>query len=46
MGRHPSGAGGTPLSVVAFTVADGRITHITIVIDPAVLALMDLPDPA
>ncbi|MFF3500788.1 sigma-70 family RNA polymerase sigma factor [Streptomyces sp. NPDC003247] len=37
---------GTPLSVVAFTVADGRITGITIVIDPAELALMDLPDPA
>ncbi|MFJ6569275.1 sigma-70 family RNA polymerase sigma factor [Streptomyces sp. NPDC091292] len=37
---------GTPLSVVAFTVADGRITDITIMIDPAKLALMDLPDPA
>ncbi|MEU1178772.1 sigma-70 family RNA polymerase sigma factor [Streptomyces sp. NPDC005820] len=37
---------GTPLSVVAFTVADGRITDITIVVDPAGLALMDLPEPA
>lgn len=37
---------GTPLSVLAFTVADGRITDITVVIDPAKLALMDLPDPA
>jgi RNA polymerase sigma-70 factor (ECF subfamily) len=37
---------GTPLSVLAFTVVDGRITDITVVIDPAKLALMDLPDPA
>ncbi|GGO48253.1 MULTISPECIES: sigma-70 family RNA polymerase sigma factor [Streptomyces] len=37
---------GTPLSVLAFTVVDGRITGITAVIDPAKLALMDLPDPA
>jgi RNA polymerase sigma-70 factor (ECF subfamily) len=37
---------GTPLSVLTFTVVDGRITDITIVIDPAKLALMDLPDPA
>ncbi|MER5419424.1 sigma-70 family RNA polymerase sigma factor [Streptosporangium roseum] len=36
---------GAPLSVVAFTVADGRITGIAIVIDPARLASMDLPDP-
>jgi len=35
----------TPLSVLAFTVADGRITEITAVIDPAELALRDLPDP-
>ncbi|MDT0542472.1 sigma-70 family RNA polymerase sigma factor [Streptomyces lonegramiae] len=35
---------GTPLSVVAFSVVDGRITDIRIVIDPARLALMDLPD--
>ncbi|MEV0116821.1 sigma-70 family RNA polymerase sigma factor [Streptomyces sp. NPDC050844] len=39
-------ADGTPLSVLAFTVADGRISDITVVIDPAKLALMDLPDPA
>jgi RNA polymerase sigma-70 factor (ECF subfamily) len=37
---------GTPLSVLAFAVVDGRITDITVVIDPAKLALMDLPDPA
>ncbi|MGW5124582.1 sigma-70 family RNA polymerase sigma factor [Streptomyces sp. NPDC004069] len=37
---------GTPLSLLAFTVADGRITEITAVIDPAKLALMNLPDPA
>ncbi|MFD4857757.1 sigma-70 family RNA polymerase sigma factor [Streptomyces atratus] len=37
---------GTPLSVLAFTVVDGRITDITVVIDPAKLALMDLSDPA
>ncbi|GHC80013.1 sigma-70 family RNA polymerase sigma factor [Streptomyces flavofungini] len=37
---------GAPLSVLAFTVADGRITGITAVIDPAKLTLMDLPDPA
>ncbi|MEV1319042.1 sigma-70 family RNA polymerase sigma factor [Micromonospora arborensis] len=36
---------GTPLSLLAFTVADGRITEITAVIDPAKLALIDLPDP-
>ncbi|UNZ21095.1 sigma-70 family RNA polymerase sigma factor [Streptomyces sp. 891-h] len=36
---------GTPLSVLAFTVIDGHITEITAVIDPAELALMNLPDP-
>ncbi|MFB7368925.1 sigma-70 family RNA polymerase sigma factor [Streptomyces sp. NPDC056222] len=36
---------GTPLSVLAFIVTDGRITEITAVIDPAELALMNLPDP-
>ncbi|MGC4831772.1 sigma-70 family RNA polymerase sigma factor [Micromonospora arida] len=36
---------GTPLSLLAFTVADGHITEITAVIDPAKLALIDLPDP-
>jgi len=35
---------GTPLSVLAFTVTDGRITGINIVIDPAKLALVNLPD--
>ncbi|MFC9621285.1 sigma-70 family RNA polymerase sigma factor [Streptomyces sp. NPDC056930] len=37
---------GTPLSVLAFTVTDGRITAITAVVDPAKLAQMNLPDPA
>ena len=37
---------GAPLSVLAFTVVEGRITGIAAVIDPAKLALMDLPDPA
>ncbi|MFI0453311.1 sigma-70 family RNA polymerase sigma factor [Actinomadura sp. 6N118] len=36
---------GTPLSVIAFTVMDGRIAGITVLIDPAKLASMDLPDP-
>ncbi|WHM36504.1 sigma-70 family RNA polymerase sigma factor [Streptomyces sp. BPTC-684] len=36
---------GTPLSVLAFTVTDGRITHIQAVVDPAKLALADLPAP-
>ncbi|MEV1066056.1 sigma-70 family RNA polymerase sigma factor [Streptomyces sp. NPDC050263] len=36
---------GTPLSVLAFTVADGRITGITAVTHPARLASMELPDP-
>ncbi|MFC8225384.1 sigma-70 family RNA polymerase sigma factor [Streptomyces sp. NPDC057287] len=36
---------GTPLSVLAFTVVDGRITGIRVVIDPAKLALIDLPNP-
>ncbi|GAA3114153.1 sigma-70 family RNA polymerase sigma factor [Streptomyces rectiviolaceus] len=37
---------GAPLSVLAFTVVDGRITDIAVVIDPAKLALMDLPEMA
>jgi RNA polymerase sigma factor (sigma-70 family) len=37
---------GAPLSVIAFTVADGRIARITAATDPAKLASMDLPDPA
>ncbi|MFD8464091.1 sigma-70 family RNA polymerase sigma factor [Streptomyces cyaneofuscatus] len=36
---------GTPLSLLALTVADGRITGITALIDPARPALMDLPHP-
>ncbi|GIJ30578.1 DNA-directed RNA polymerase sigma-70 factor [Micromonospora qiuiae] len=36
---------GTPLSLLTFTVADDRITEITALIDPAKLALIDLPDP-
>ncbi|MCX5366529.1 sigma-70 family RNA polymerase sigma factor [Streptomyces sp. NBC_00124] len=37
---------GSALSVLAFTVVDGRITAITVATDPAKLALMNLPDPA
>ncbi|HUR04853.1 MAG TPA: sigma factor-like helix-turn-helix DNA-binding protein [Nonomuraea sp.] len=37
---------GTPLSIISFTVADGRITAIAIVADPVRLASMRLPDPA
>ncbi|MFC5833393.1 sigma-70 family RNA polymerase sigma factor [Nonomuraea insulae] len=37
---------GTPLSVIAFTVIQGRITGIHIVVDPAKLASIQLPDPA
>lgn len=36
---------GTPLSVIAFTVVDGRIAGIAAVIDPARLASLDLPHP-
>ncbi|MEV4107544.1 sigma-70 family RNA polymerase sigma factor [Nonomuraea sp. NPDC049695] len=36
---------GTPLSVMAFTVVDGRIVAIRTVIDPARLASMGLPEP-
>ncbi len=36
---------GTPRSLLVFTVAGGRITEITAVVDPARLARMDLPDP-
>ncbi len=36
-------AGGTPLSVLAFTVRDGRITQIHILADPARLARLPLP---
>lgn len=42
---HSVPAGSTPLSLLAFTVTDGRITDITAVVDPAQLVLMDLPDP-
>ncbi|MGW8989834.1 sigma-70 family RNA polymerase sigma factor [Streptomyces zhihengii] len=37
---HPDG---TPLSLIAFTVAEGRITGIHIVVDPAKLASVHLP---
>ncbi|NUO98883.1 MAG: sigma-70 family RNA polymerase sigma factor [Nonomuraea sp.] len=37
---------GTPLSVIAFTVADGRINGIHIVVDPVKLASIQLPAPA
>ncbi|WP_214409656.1 sigma-70 family RNA polymerase sigma factor [Sphaerisporangium fuscum] len=36
---------GTPLSLMAFTIAGGRITDIATVIDPARLASMNLPAP-
>jgi RNA polymerase sigma factor (sigma-70 family) len=36
---------GAPLSVIAFTVVDGRIAGIAAVTDPARLASTDLPDP-
>ncbi|MFH8618961.1 sigma-70 family RNA polymerase sigma factor [Streptomyces sp. NPDC017979] len=36
---------GAPLSLLVFTVADGRITEMTAVVDPATLGLMDLPAP-
>jgi RNA polymerase sigma factor (sigma-70 family) len=39
-------ADGTPLSVIAFTVLDGRIAGIAAVTDPARLASTGLPDPA
>ncbi|MFC8095424.1 sigma-70 family RNA polymerase sigma factor [Streptomyces sp. NPDC057301] len=37
---------GTPLSIIAFTVIEGRITGIHIVVDPAKLASIHLPAPA
>ncbi|GLW10213.1 hypothetical protein Misp01_53410 [Microtetraspora sp. NBRC 13810] len=36
---------GAPLSLMAFTVAGGRIAAITIETDPAKLSSMDLPAP-
>ncbi|MER5708788.1 sigma-70 family RNA polymerase sigma factor [Streptomyces sp. NPDC042898] len=36
---------GTPLSLIAFTVAESRITDIHIVVDPAKLASVHLPAP-
>ncbi|SNT64852.1 RNA polymerase sigma-70 factor, ECF subfamily [Streptosporangium subroseum] len=36
---------GAPLSVIAFTVVDGRIVGIAVMTDPARLASMDLPEP-
>ncbi|MFG2075339.1 sigma factor-like helix-turn-helix DNA-binding protein [Nonomuraea maritima] len=38
-------ADGSPLSLVAFTVVDGRITDIAVVADPTRLASLNLPDP-
>ncbi|EOD60825.1 sigma-70 family RNA polymerase sigma factor [Amycolatopsis vancoresmycina] len=38
-------ADGTPMSVVAFTVVDGRIVSIASVADPVKLASMALPEP-
>ncbi len=39
------GEDGAPLSIMAFTVVDGRITGIAVVSDPDRLAAMDLPVP-
>ncbi|MER7503909.1 sigma-70 family RNA polymerase sigma factor [Nonomuraea pusilla] len=39
------GEDGAPLSVLAFTVGDGRIVAVTLVTDPARLASMSLPYP-
>ncbi len=36
---------GAPLSVIAFTVVDGRIVDITVVTDPVKLGAVNLPDP-
>ncbi|MCK2215325.1 RNA polymerase subunit sigma-70 [Actinomadura sp. ATCC 31491] len=36
---------GTPLSVIAFTVAGGRITDIHLIVDPAKLASIEIPPP-
>ncbi|MEV6957497.1 sigma-70 family RNA polymerase sigma factor [Streptomyces sp. NPDC048331] len=36
---------GSPLSIIAFNVIEGRITGIHIVVDPAKLASIDLPTP-
>ncbi|NUT18670.1 MAG: sigma-70 family RNA polymerase sigma factor [Hamadaea sp.] len=36
-------ADGSPMSLLSFTVADGRITGITAIVDPARLATLDLP---
>ncbi|WP_406858911.1 sigma-70 family RNA polymerase sigma factor [Streptomyces sp. HUAS MG47] len=38
-------ADGTPLSVAAFTVSEGRIVDIHIIVDPVGLAAIDLPAP-
>ncbi|MFJ9643684.1 sigma-70 family RNA polymerase sigma factor [Streptomyces sp. NPDC101206] len=43
MSWHPDGS---PLSVIAFTVTEGRITGIHIVVDPAKLASVQLSAPA
>ncbi|MFC7584687.1 hypothetical protein ACFQYP_13800 [Nonomuraea antimicrobica] len=39
-------ADGSPVSLISFTVVDGRITGIAVVANPATLASMDLPLPA
>lgn len=44
-GHMSWGPDGTPLSVIAFTVAEDRITSIRIVVDPAKLASVHLPTP-
>ncbi|MFF7501226.1 sigma-70 family RNA polymerase sigma factor [Streptomyces lavendulae] len=44
-GHMSWGPDGSPLSVIAFTVTEGRITSIHIVVDPAKLASVHLPTP-
>ncbi|MGR6917565.1 sigma-70 family RNA polymerase sigma factor [[Actinomadura] parvosata] len=36
---------GSPLSVMSFTVVTGRVARINVVVDPAKLAAMNLPEP-
>ncbi|ATZ22325.1 ECF RNA polymerase sigma factor SigJ [Streptomyces lavendulae subsp. lavendulae] len=44
-GHMSWGPDGSPLSIIAFTVTEGRITSIHIVVDPAKLASVHLPTP-
>jgi RNA polymerase sigma-70 factor (ECF subfamily) len=44
-GHMSWGPDGSPLSIIAFTVTEGRITGIHIVVNPAKLASVHLPTP-